>query len=193
MEFAHALENNLKASIRAKQSLMDDPAQLHVFQRAVSLLIERYRNGGRIYIAGNGGSAADAQHLACEFVVRLARDRAPLPAEALTVDSSILTAIGNDFGFDHIFARQLAGKATERDLFIAISTSGNSNNIIKALEQCRIMNLPSILLTGNHGGRAKDLADFSLHVQAGATSSIQEVHMVLYHTMCECVEAAIVP
>ena len=114
-----------------------------------------------------------------------------MPAEALTVDSSILTAISNDYGFDQVFARQLAGKATERDLFLAISTTGNSANIIHALEQCRLMGLPSILLTGRDGGKAKTLADFAIVVEGEATSTIQEVHMVLYHTLCECVEAAI--
>ena len=191
MEYARALKSNMNASIMAKKSFMDDEAQLKVFQDSVNEIITRYRKGGRIYIAGNGGSAADAQHLACEFVVRLARDRESLPAEALTVDSSILTAISNDYGFDQVFARQLAGKATERDLFLAISTSGASPNIIKALEQCRLMGLPSILLTGRDGGRAKDLADFAIVVQGDATSTIQEVHMVLYHTLCECVEGAI--
>ena len=191
MEHASALKINLNASIQAKQSFLDDQAQLAVFQGAVNEVIARYRKGGRLYIAGNGGSAADAQHLACEFVVRLSRDRASLPAEALTVDSSILTAISNDYGFDQVFARQLAGKANEHDLFLAISTSGDSPNIVKALEQCRKMGLPSIVLTGRDGGKAKALADFAIVVKSDATSTIQEVHMVLYHTLCECVEAAI--
>ena len=191
MEYARALRSNLEASILAKQSLLADQAQMKVFSAVVNEVVSRYRKGGRLYIAGNGGSAADAQHLACEFVVRLARDRASLPAEALTVDSSILTAISNDYGFEHVFARQLAGKATDRDLFLAISTSGDSPNIIKALEQCRSMGLPGILLTGRDGGKAKALADFVIVAPGDATSTIQEVHMVLYHTLCECVEAAI--
>ena len=191
MEYARALRSNLEASILAKQSLLADQAQMAVFSAVVNEVVSRYRKGGRLYIAGNGGSAADAQHLACEFVVRLARDRASLPAEALTVDSSILTAISNDYGFENVFARQLAGKATDRDLFLAISTSGDSPNIIKALEQCRSMGLPGILLTGRDGGKAKALADFVIVAPGDATSTIQEVHMVLYHTLCECVEAAI--
>jgi len=191
MEYARALRSNLEASILAKQSLLADQAQMAVFSAVVNEVVSRYRKGGRLYIAGNGGSAADAQHLACEFVVRLARDRASLPAEALTVDSSILTAISNDYGFEYVFARQLAGKATENDLFLAISTSGDSPNIIKALEQCRSMGLPGILLTGRDGGKAKALADFVIVAPGDATSTIQEVHMVLYHTLCECVEAVI--
>lgn len=192
MEYSRSLGSNLNASIEAKKSFRDDLTQMAVFHAAVNEVIASYRNGGRLYIAGNGGSAADAQHLACELVVRLARDRLPIPAEALTVDSSILTAIGNDYGFDQIFSRQLAGKASKRDIFLAISTSGDSLNIIKALEQCRLMGLSSILLTGREGGKAKALADYALVVQAEATSTIQEVHMVLYHTLCECVEAALI-
>ena len=135
----------------AKQQLLGDTATMTLFARAVDASIARYRDGGRLYIAGNGGSAADAQHLAAEFVSRLARDRAPLPAEALTTDSSILTAIGNDYGFEHVFSRQLAGKATGKDVFLAITTSGRSPNILKALEQCRASAHPEHRLHRRHG------------------------------------------
>jgi len=162
-----------------------------VFALAVDTVIARYRAGGRLYIAGNGGSAADAQHLAAEFVSKLARDRAPLPAESLTTDTSILTAIGNDYGFDQVFARQLAGKATGKDVFLGISTSGESPNILQALEQCRRMDIPSIVFTGRNGGRARELADFCLIAPGSATSTIQELHIVMAHTLCECVEAAL--
>ena len=184
-------KKNLDASIGAKQQLLGDAAALDGFARAVDAVIERYRGGGRLYIAGNGGSAADAQHLAAEFVSRLARDRAPLPAEALTTDSSILTAIGNDYGFEHVFSRQLAGKARAGDLFLAITTSGRSPNIVKALEQCREMRLPSIVFTGGSGGSARELADFCIVAPGATTSAIQELHLVLAHTLCECVEAAL--
>jgi D-sedoheptulose 7-phosphate isomerase len=116
------IRTNLDASIASKQQLLADTPALMGFARAVEMVVARYRRGGRLYIAGNGGSAADAQHLAAEFVSRLARDRAPLPAEALTTDSSILTAIGNDYGFENLFARQLVGKATDKDCFLAITT-----------------------------------------------------------------------
>ena len=191
MEVIDTLKHNLNASIQAKNAFLVDSEQMAVFQSAVHMVIERYRKGGRLYIAGNGGSAADAQHLACEFVVRLGHDRPSLPAEALTVDSSILTAISNDYGFDEVYARQLSGKATESDLFLALSTSGNSLNIIKALKQCRLMGLPCILLTGRDGGNAKNLADFVIVAPGEATSTIQEVHMVLCHTLCACVEIAL--
>jgi D-sedoheptulose 7-phosphate isomerase len=185
------MRRNCDASIAAKQQLMNEGATLGTFERAVETVIARYRAGGRLYIAGNGGSAADAQHLAAEFVSKLARDRAPLAAEALTTDSSILTAIGNDYGFEQVFARQLAGKATEKDVFLGITTSGRSANILQALEQCRAMNIPSIVFTGRDGGAAKALADFCVCAPGEATSTIQELHIVLAHTLCECVEAAL--
>ena len=190
MDPIERLKNNLHASIEAKRQLMANGERLSLFAKAVAIVVERYKRGGRIYIAGNGGSAADAQHLAAEFVSKLARDRAPLPAEALTVDSSILTAIGNDYGFEQVFSRQLAGKLTGNDVFLGITTSGNSPNIIRALEQCRTMGVPSIVFCGREGGAAKSLADYCIVAPGTATSTIQEVHIVLTHTLCECVEAA---
>ena len=184
------LKKNLEASIQAKQDLLADEECLRLFSKAVETVVDRYKQGGRIYIAGNGGSAADAQHLAAEFISKLARDRAPLPAEALTVDSSILTAIGNDYGFDLVFSRQLAGKATAKDVFLGITTSGWSPNILKALEQCRTMGVPSIIFCGHDGGPAKALADYCIIAPGIATSTIQELHIVLAHTLCECVEVA---
>ncbi len=184
------LKKNLEASIQAKQQLLVDEECLRLFSKAVETVVDRYKQGGRIYIAGNGGSAADAQHLAAEFVSKLARNRAPLPAEALTVDSSILTAIGNDYGYDLVFSRQLAGKATAKDVFLGITTSGQSPNILKALEQCRTMEVPSIVFCGRDGGQAKTMADHAIVVPGIATSTIQELHIVLAHTLCECVEVA---
>lgn len=185
------LQRNLDASIRAMQELKSQNDTLATFATAVAATVDAYRNGRRIYIAGNGGSAADAQHLAAEFVSKLARDRAPLAAEALTTDSSILTAIGNDYGYDQVFARQLLGKAVAGDIFLGISTSGQSPNILRALEQCRRMGVPSIVFLGRDGGLALPLADYGIVVPGQATSTIQELHIVLAHTLCECVEAAI--
>lgn len=190
MDPIERLKNNLLTSIEAKRQLMANGECLSLFAKAVATVVERYKRGGRIYIAGNGGSAADAQHLAAEFVSKLARDRAPLPAEALTVDSSILTAIGNDYGFEQVFSRQLAGKLTGTDVFLGITTSGNSPNILRALEQCRTMGVPSVVFCGRDGGAAKVLADYCIVAPGAATSTIQEVHIVLAHTLCECVEAA---
>ena len=185
------LNANLLASIAAKRRLLDDEAAQTAFQGAVEAVVARYRNGGRLYIAGNGGSAADAQHLAAEFVSKLARDRAPLPAEALTTDSSILTAIGNDYGFEQVFARQLAGKATPKDAFLGITTSGESANIVQALKTCKTLGIPGIVFSGRGGGAVRALADHCVVAPGEATSTIQELHIVLAHTLCECVEAAL--
>lgn len=192
-EWSEILRENLQASIRAKQEALGNAALMEVFARATEEVVRRYRNGGRLYIAGNGGSAADAQHLAAEFISKLARERAPLPAEALTTDSSILTAIGNDYGYENVFARQLEGKATERDAFLAITTSGVSPNILRALEQCRRQRVLSVLFTGRDGGAAKALADYCIIAPGPNTNRIQEVHIVLAHSLCESVEKAMFP
>ena len=185
------LKKNMIASIEAKQRFLFLDDQLAVFDKAVSEVVDRYRNGGRLYIAGNGGSAADAQHLAAEFVSKLTRDRAPLAAEALTVDTSILTAIGNDYGYDQVFSRQIAGKMTNKDIFLGITTSGQSTNILNALEICRQMGIPTIVFSGRDGGEAKAKADYCIVPPGEMTSTIQEIHIVLAHTLCECVERAI--
>jgi len=189
MHPADRLRRNLQDSIDAKRVLLDDASRIAAFAAAVDAVIRVYKAGGRLYIAGNGGSAADAQHLAAEFVSRLAKERRPLPAEALTVDSSILTAVANDYGYDQVFARQLLAKASARDAFLAITTSGNSPNILRALEECRRLGVVTLLFTGRDGGAARALADHSIAAPGTATSSIQEVHIVLAHTLCECVEA----
>lgn len=182
---------NLERSISAKQQLLNDTKMQQEFARAVDLILQSYQNGGRLYLAGNGGSAADAQHLAAEFVCRLSKDRASIPAEALTTDSSILTAIGNDYGYDVVFSRQLEGKLTPNDVFLGITTSGNSPNIVKAVEVCRDKEIPSIIFTGHGGGEVRSLCDVCIIAPGELTSQIQEVHLVLEHTLCECVEAAL--
>ena len=185
------LTKNMMASIEAKQRFLFLDDQLAVFDKAVNEVVDRYRLGGRLYIAGNGGSAADAQHLAAEFVSKLASDRAPLAAEALTVDSSIITAIGNDYGYDQVFSRQIAGKMTDKDIFLGITTSGQSPNILNALEICKQMKIPTIVFTGRDGGAAITKADYCIVSPGAMTSTIQEIHIVLAHTLCECVEQAI--
>ena len=190
MDYARKLTDNVTTSIAGKQEFLQRSDQHAIFQKAVEALVAAYRSGGRVYIAGNGGSAADAQHLAAEFVSKLARDRAPLAAEALTVDSSILTAIGNDYGYDEVFARQIEGKMRAGDVFLGITTSGNSKNIIRALEQCKVMGLTSIVLSGRDGGKVAPMADYCIIASGIATSTIQELHITIAHTLCECVEDA---
>lgn len=188
MNVNEILIDNLKASINAKHTFIEDKFQGQVFEEATNEVIKRYKLGGRLYIAGNGGSAADAQHLAAEFVSKLAKDRNPLPAEALTVDSSILTAIGNDYGFEKIFSRQIIAKLTSKDIFLAITTSGMSQNILEALKVCKEMRIPSILFTGKDGGLAKSLATYTIIAPGNSTAIIQEIHILMAHTLCQCVE-----
>lgn len=146
------------------------------------------RAGGKLMIAGNGGSAADAQHLAAEFVSRLTIDRPALHAVALTTDTSILTAIGNDYGFDRVFMRQIEAIGRPEDVFLAISTSGNSPNILCALLQCRNMGIHAVGFTGGTGGRMKDLCDALIVVPSRITQNIQEAHLMLEHILCGLVE-----
>ncbi|WP_338620447.1 SIS domain-containing protein [Paludibacterium sp. THUN1379] len=188
MKPSEILQANLLRSIAAKQALLADAAQCLSFEQAALDVARQYRNGGRLYIAGNGGSAADAQHLAAEFVSKLARDRKPLPAEALTVDTSILTAIGNDYGYDEVFSRQVEGKMSPQDIFLGITTSGNSKNIIRALEACKRMDIPSVVFAGRDGGLSKELATHCIVSPGEYTATIQEVHIVLAHTLCEYIE-----
>jgi D-sedoheptulose 7-phosphate isomerase len=152
------------------------------------LIAEGLGNGGKLLIAGNGGSAADAQHLAAEFVSRLTIDRPALCAIALTTDTSILTAIGNDYGYDRVFSRQIEAIGKPGDVFLGISTSGNSPNILLALQQCRTMGIHSIGFAGGSGGKMKDICDAFVTVPSNITQNIQEAHLMLEHILCGLVE-----
>lgn len=159
---------------------------------AAEWIIESLKKGGKLLVAGNGGSAADAQHIAAELVAKLSRDRTSIAAIALTVDSSLLTAVGNDYGYDFVYDRQLQGLAFENDIFLAITTSGNSKNILKALERAKQKKVKSILLTGFEGGKAKALADLTLVAPGNHTAQIQEAHIAIYHTLCFLIEKSLV-
>lgn len=185
------LKKNINDLIKTNKTILLDLELLHEFENSIKAIIKSYNNGGRLYIAGNGGSAADAQHLAAEFVCKFSNNRNPIPAEALTTDSSLITAIGNDFGFDHIFSRQVSCKINSNDIFLGITTSGNSQNIINSLKVCKSKSIPSILLTGKDGGEAKKYPDFCIKVPSRKTSTIQEVHIIMLHTVCETVEKSI--
>jgi D-sedoheptulose 7-phosphate isomerase len=182
------LLSNLKCSIEAKSELISDLSAVDEYAKAVEAVINSYESGGRLYIAGNGGSASDAQHLAAEFISKLSRPRGPLPAEALTVDSSIITAIANDFGYEFVFSRQLEAKANANDIFLGLTTSGSSPNIIQALKICKSLGVVTIVFTGHDGGACKALADHCVIAPGNSTALIQELHIVLYHTLCEIVE-----
>jgi D-sedoheptulose 7-phosphate isomerase len=151
------------------------------------------KRGGRLYLAGNGGSAGDAQHIAGEFLSRLNYDRAPLPAIALTTDSSVLTAIGNDYGYEGVFERQIRGLARTGDVFVAISTSGRSPNIINALSAARAMGTTTVGFTGRAGGKMTELCDLVLHAPSDSTPLIQQIHITSAHAICGLVEQALFP
>ena len=153
-----------------------------------SLFILAIKNKGKIIFLGNGGSAADAQHLAAEFVGRFKAERSPLPAIALTTDTSILTAVGNDYGFDEIFSRQVEALASNNDIVVGISTSGRSDNVKKALNKAKDLGLKTVGLLGKDGGDLKDIVDTELTVPSFDTPRIQEIHILAGHMICEIVE-----
>lgn len=174
-----------------KDHLLKDDARLADIHRACELLVSAYRAGNKLLIAGNGGSAADAQHIAAELVGRFAFERPGLPAMALTTDSSILTALANDYGFKHLFKRQLEANAKPGDVFLGLSTSGNSPNIIAALECCEDLGVVRIGLTGDSGGAMAELCDLCIRVPSTVTARIQETHILVGHVFCAAVENAL--
>lgn len=176
---------------RVMSAMLADEALLATLEAAAGACIYCLQHGGKILLAGNGGSAADAQHIAGEFVSRFAFDRPGLPAVALTTDTSILTAIGNDYGYEKLFSRQVQAHGNKGDIFIGYSTSGKSPNILRAFEEARARGLLCIGLTGNRGGPMRELCDYLLEVPSGVTPKIQEGHLVLGHILCGLVESAI--
>jgi len=176
---------------RVMSAMLTDSTLVTALEAAAAACIACLQSGGKILLAGNGGSAADAQHIAGEFVSRFAFDRPGLPAIALTTDSSILTAIGNDYGYETLFARQVQALGNNGDVFIGYSTSGKSPNILRAFEEAREKSLVRIGLTGNRGGPMNNLCDHLLAVPSSATPKIQEGHLVLGHILCGLAEAAI--
>lgn len=152
--------------------------------------IAALHDGGKVCFFGNGGSAADAQHFAAEFVVRFTRNRKALPSIAFTTDTSILTACANDFGYDEVFARQVEGLCGPKDVVVGISTSGNSPNVVRGLEAADALNLKTVAFTGESGGKCAELADLALKVPSSVTARIQECHLIAGHTICDLVEIA---
>ena len=172
-------------------AMLANPALIATVEAAAAASIACLQRGGKILLAGNGGSAADAQHIAGEFVSRFAFDRPGLPAIALTTDTSILTAIGNDYGYERLFARQVQAHGNKGDIFIGYSTSGKSPNILRAFEEARSREMICVGFAGNRGGPMRDLCDFLLEVPSAVTPKIQEGHLVLGHILCGLVENAI--
>src|SRR5438105_1692312 len=182
-----AIRELFEASARAKQVFLAENAA--ALARAIGLVADAFAGGKKLLLFGNGGSAADAQHIAAEFVGRFMRQRRPLPAIALTTDTSALTAIANDYGYDDVFARQVRALATAGDVALAISTSGRSPSVLRAVDACRELGVTTIGLTGGDGGDLTRAVDVSLRVSASRLSPrIQETHILVGHVICELVD-----
>jgi D-sedoheptulose 7-phosphate isomerase len=184
----HLVQKQLAQSITTMQAVLADESIADTMATIGKLTADAMRSGHKLLVAGNGGSAADAQHLVAEFVVRLTVDRPALRAIALTTDTSILTATGNDFGFDTIFSRQIEALGQPGDVFLGISTSGNSKNIINALNQAKKQSITTIGFTGGTGGQMLTLCDHNIVIPSNVTMNIQESHLALEHIFCMIVE-----
>jgi len=184
-----SVKKEIKKIFSESSNTIESSASLSTdIENAVKIITSSFRKGKKLVILGNGGSAADAQHIAAEFVGRFKRKRKSLPAIALTTDSSILTAIGNDFSFDYVFSRQVEGLVNSGDVVMGISTSGNSVNIINALKLAKTKNAKTVSMLGNNGGKIKKFSDIAIIVNSSSTPRIQEAHRTIYHIICELVE-----
>lgn len=184
-----SIEQGIQDSIATKQKVLATLVPL--IEKTAQVLIDALRRGNKILICGNGGSAADAQHFAAELIGRYEKERHSLPAIALTTDTSNLTAIGNDYGYDEVFARQVAGLGNKGDVLVAITTSGKSQNVLKAIDVARQKGVSVIGLTGKDGGTMKDLPITSIIIPAQGTSRIQESHILIIHLWCKLIEDAL--
>ena len=183
------IKNNIKESILLSQAILENKELIKNIDLACETIIKQMSEGKKLLICGNGGSAADAQHIASEFTGKYYLDRAPLNAEALHTDTSYLTAVANDYGFDHVYARMVQAKATSGDMLIAMSTSGNSNNVVLALQKAKELGVFTIGFGANQGGKMKANCDIFIGVPNQNTPRIQEMHLLIGHTICEIVEA----
>jgi D-sedoheptulose 7-phosphate isomerase len=184
-----SVARHFQRSARVLQSAADDHVLLGTIEEIAAAVEQALRAGRKLLLAGNGGSAADAQHIAAEFVSRFKFNRDPLPAIALTTDTSILTAIGNDYGYEQVFARQLRGLGRQGDVFLAISTSGRSPNVLAALRTARDLGIATIGFTGSQDNPMRPLCDFCLDAPTDETALIQQIHIVAAHAICGLVEA----
>lgn len=186
----HRILQSIEQSIEVKSLIMNDPQFSQRINEAADLMISTLRQGGKIHFCGNGGSAADAQHLAAELSGRFYFDRPPLNAEALHCNTSYLTAVGNDYGYEAIFSRLIEGTGRKGDVLVGLSTSGNSANILKAYHSCKAIGIKTISLTGQTGGLMAELSDILLNVPSTDTPRIQECHIMIGHILCELTETA---
>lgn len=182
------IKSIIKASVQVKNNILEDENIIARIGEVSKLIAQTFRNGNRLYLCGNGGSAADAQHLAAEFTGRFYHDREPLPAEAFHVNTSFLTAVANDYSYDEIYQRAVKAYGRKGDVLWGISTSGNSTNVILAQEEARRRGMTVISFTGETGGKMKDCCDFLFNVPSKDTPRIQESHILIGHIICQLVE-----
>lgn len=182
------IQQHIQQSIDCKQAIMQSESCLESIEQAATLCKKALSQGNKILIAGNGGSAADAQHIAAELVGRFEKERNSMPAIALTTDTSALTAIANDFGYEYVFSRQVNGLGQKGDVFIGISTSGNSGNIVTAVDAAKTQQLTTITLCGS-GGKLANMSDLNIAVPENRTATIQESHIMIGHLLCALIEA----
>ena len=189
-EMKERIRQQIAASISVKQEILSSESLVDKIAAVAEVCIDAFRRGNRVLLAGNGGSAADAQHIAAEFVSRFEFDRPGLPSIALTTDTSMLTAIGNDYGYERLFLRQLEANGRKGDVFIGISTSGNSKNVLLAIESCQRLGITSVGLAGS-GGQIQTKCDYVIAVPSANTARIQESHIMIGHLICGLVESAL--
>lgn len=187
------IKRNIKSSIDLKQQLLLNAEMIDTIVELSDLIIDRYKDGGKVLFCGNGGSAADAQHLAAEFSGRYYYDRPPLFAEALHVNTSYLTAVANDYSFEEVYARLVKAMGRNGDILIGLSTSGNSGNIVNALAQAKEIGMVTVGFTGIGGGLMKELCEIHVEIPSSDTPRIQECHMLIGHSICELVESSLFP
>jgi D-sedoheptulose 7-phosphate isomerase len=187
------IKNIIQASIDVKQQVLKNEELISVIEKVVDLIVAAFQNGRHIYFCGNGGSAADAQHLAAEFSGRFYTDRKALPAEALHCNTSYLTAVANDYGYDVIYSRIIDGIGQEGDVLIGLSTSGNSKNIVNAFEKAREKKMLTVAFTGDSGGAMKSCTDYLINIPSTDTPRIQESHIMIGHIICQLVEERMYP
>lgn len=187
------ITRSISESILTKRNILNNPELLHTIQQVADTMITSLRNGNRVLWCGNGGSAADAQHLAAELSGRFYYDRPPLNSEALHCNTSYLTAVANDYSYDLIYSRMIDGACRKGDVLVGISTSGNSKNILNAFRKAKELGVITVAMTGQTGGAMREVADYLLNVPSSDTPRIQESHIMLGHIVCEIVEAKMFP
>ncbi|MCA6481727.1 MAG: D-sedoheptulose 7-phosphate isomerase [Chitinophagaceae bacterium] len=188
MEISSTIAERINASIAVKQQILTDGTLLPIIESVVQVITSAFQQGNAVYFCGNGGSAADAQHLAAEFSGRFYKDRKALPSEALHCNTSYLTAVANDYSYDVIYARLIEGIAKKGDVLIGLSTSGNSANILRAFEKAAELGIITIGMTGASGGKMKGQCDYLINVPSSDTPRIQESHILIGHILCELTE-----